>query len=312
MTRSRRSRGRNNTPLSPTIRLISSGVLLILLIIPMVKRCAASSHHDSDGKASSHTPSYTSDYDLSSTDASPSDTKSESLGIPLSQLEEVRHADGTPFDVTRYHGFQLAFNKANHTPDWVSWSITRDKLDGNVPRAKNFLVDEEIDGCATPADYRKSGYDKGHMAPAADMKWHPDAMHDCFYMTNMVPQASSLNTGAWQTLEKNVRNWAKRDGSLVIVAGPIYDSTSQQRIGDTGVRVPASFFKVILATDLETPRAIAFLYPNSAAPGNMRDYSTTVDDIEAITGLDFFYNLPDEIEKKVESATSFTAWEYNL
>ena len=133
-------------------------------------------------------------------------------------------------------------------------------------------------------------------------------MHDCFVMTNMAPQDPSLNSGAWRTLETKERLWAKRDSAIVIVAGPIYTDSDRKRIGDSGVRVPSAFFKVLLAPYTEYPRAIGFVYPNMHSPGNMADYSMSVDEVEKITGLDFFYNLPDDIEEKVERSASFKEW----
>lgn len=133
-------------------------------------------------------------------------------------------------------------------------------------------------------------------------------MNDCFVMTNMTPQDHSLNTGAWNTLENKERLWAERDSALIIVAGPIYADTDKKRIGDSGVRVPSAFFKVLLAPYVEKPRAIGFVYPNMASPGNMENYSMSVDQVEELTGLDFFSSLPDDVEEMVESRVSFTEW----
>jgi len=109
-------------------------------------------------------------------------------------------------------------------------------------------------------------------------------MNDCFVMTNMTPQVHALNNGAWKTLEKKERLWSQRDSALVIVAGPIYADSDTKRIGDSGVRVPSAFYKVLLAPYLSNPR-------------------------ERLTGLDFFYNLPDDIENRVEANSSFTIWD---
>ena len=126
-------------------------------------------------------------------------------------------------------------------------------------------------------------------------------------MANMCPQDHALNAGAWNTLEGRERDWARRDSALVIVAGPVYSAEDRQTIGG-GVLVPGAFFKVILAPYLEQPRAIAFVYPNMSAPGNMQNYVVTVDEVEKLTGLDFFSALPDDIENEVESKSSFREW----
>lgn len=133
-------------------------------------------------------------------------------------------------------------------------------------------------------------------------------MEDCFVLANICPQDHALNAGAWKTLEEKERQWARRDSLIVIVAGPIYEKSDTQRIGEAGVRVPSAFFKVLLAPALDKPRAIGFVYPNMTAPGNMQNYSMTVDEVEQITGYDFFYNLPDDIENEVESKASFKEW----
>ena len=224
------------------------------------------------------------------------------------EIAEYAAAPSSPRRHVDYEGFTLSFNPANHTPDWVGWELLGSEASGNVSRTNNFWQDTDVAGCPSPYDYKNSGYDKGHLCPAADQKWSREAMLDCFVMTNMAPQEHALNAGAWQTLEKKERLWAERDSAIVIVAGPIYTDADTARIGDTGVRVPSAFYKVLLAPYVESPRAIGFIYPNMTSPGNMENYALTVDEVEEITGLDFFSSLPDEIENKVESIKSFTEW----
>ncbi len=232
----------------------------------------------------------------------------EHSGQHISGLDQVVGGNSSGSQQQEYKGYKLQFNAANHTPDWVAWELLANETDGGTKRQNNFWNDERVQGCAFHEDYKGSGYDRGHMCPAADMKWSPEAMNDCFSMANIVPQDNALNTGAWSTLEKKCRQWAQRDSALVIVAGPIYSESDKERIGSTGVRVPSAFYKVILAPYVAHPRAIGFVYPNMRAPGNMRDYSMTVDEVERLTGLDFFSALPDELENKVESVASFKEW----
>ncbi|MDE7412679.1 MAG: DNA/RNA non-specific endonuclease [Muribaculaceae bacterium] len=213
-----------------------------------------------------------------------------------------------PSQIKDYEGFRLSFNKDNHTPNWVAWELLASEVGGDLPRAKGFWNDPEIEGCPVTADYKNSGYDRGHLCPAADQKWSEQAMNDCFYLTNICPQNKSLNTGAWNTLENKERTWAQRDSAILIVAGPIYEKSDRERIGQTGVRVPSAFFKVLAAPYLDNPRGIAFVYPNMAAPGNMENYMMTIDEVEKITGYDFFSELPDNIENEIESKASFKEW----
>lgn len=223
-------------------------------------------------------------------------------------LLAVKIPDSLKSQEKDYEGFRVSFNSDNHTPNWVSWELLASETEGDQSRYDKFWQDEEIDGCPTHYDYSHSGYDRGHLCPAADQKWSRTAMIDCFSLANMAPQDNALNTGAWKTLENKERLWAQRDSAIVIVAGPVYEKTDTKRIGDTGVRVPSAFFKVMIAPYLEKPRGIAFVYPNMSAPGNMENYVMTIRDVEKLTGFDFFYNLPDDLEESIETVSSFRDW----
>lgn len=207
-----------------------------------------------------------------------------------------------------YEGFRVSFNYDNATPNWVAWELLCDETEGSSSRKNRFWNDEYIKGCPMHYDYNGSGYDRGHLCPAGDQKWSEEAMEDCFVMANMAPQDHSLNAGAWNTLENKERTWARRDSALVIIAGPLYEKSDTRTIGDSEVRVPGAFYKVIIAPYLENPRGIGFIFPNMSAPGNLQNYSMTIDEVERITGFDFFHNLPDELEERIESQTSFKEW----
>lgn len=222
-------------------------------------------------------------------------------------LDVVALPKGTTSEVKDYEGFRVSFNKDNRTPNWVAWELLGSETTGEVGRHNKFLQDPEVEGCPETVDYRKSGYDRGHMCPAADQKWSEKAMADCFFMTNICPQDHSLNSGAWNTLENKERSWARRDSALLIVAGPLYSENDKSVIG-RGVRVPGAFFKVLAAPYLAEPRGIAFVYPNMSSPGNMQNYVMTIRDLEKITGYDFFPALPDALEDKIETTASFTEW----
>ena len=223
-------------------------------------------------------------------------------------LDKVRINDSIPSQEKDYEGFRVSFNKNNGTPNWVAWELLGSETDGPAKRSNKFREDPDVEGCPTPADYRRSGFDRGHLCLAADQKWSEKAMDDCFILTNIAPQNNSLNTGAWNTLEGKERQWAKRDSAIIIVAGPIYESADTQRIGTTGVRVPGAFFKMLAAPYAEKPRGIAFVYPNMASPGNMENYAMSIRELEQITGYDFLYALPDSIEDIIESSASFREW----
>lgn len=248
-------------------------------------------------------------YHSPTTEANDSDRKAagDSDAKHIDNLDHVEMPEAVESREYEYEGFRLSFNHHNRTPNWVAWELLATETNGEARRHNKFWQDMDVEGCPTTNDYRGSGYDRGHMCPAADQKWSQKAMDDCFVMANMCPQDHALNSGAWNTLENKERTWAVRDSALVIVAGPIYSKDDVKTIGG-GVLVPGAFFKAILAPYQERPRAIAFVFPNMSAPGNMQNYVMTVDDLEQLTGYDFFASLPDSIENEVESVASFREW----
>lgn len=240
--------------------------------------------------------------------------QTESISINSNQsstaddLCKVIVPKGTIQEIIDYPGFTVSFNSKHHQPNWVAWELTGKETQGTLPRSNEFAQDTNIEGCATLADYKGSGYDRGHMAPAADMKWSEAAMQACFYLTNMSPQASTLNSGAWKKLEDKCRDWAVRDSAIIIVCGPILTDRITKTIGDTKVSVPSRYFKVILAPFANPPRAIGFIMNNGKVAGGMQQAAVSVDEVERITGFDFFAQLPDDIENEVEAQCNFTLW----
>jgi endonuclease G len=224
-------------------------------------------------------------------------------------LEAVVTNPSLPEKLINYTGMTVSFNAKTHQPNWVSWELLASEVSGDSERESQFTTDPNVDGCATTADYRNSGYDRGHMAPAGDMKWSPEAMKESFYLTNISPQADDLNRGAWKKLEEKCRQRAEVDSALVIVCGPIFnDGEAVERIGETGVAVPRSYFKVILSPYTNPPTAIGFIMPNGYVKGGMQACAVSVDSVEAVTGHDFFSALPDDIENKIEAECNFSRW----
>lgn len=223
-------------------------------------------------------------------------------------LMKVGIPDSVPSEPVEYTGFTMSFNPNAHVPNWVAWELTAEETKGHLSRSKKFRTDYRVDGCAEQSDYKNSGFDRGHMCPAGDMKWSEDAMSDCFLFTNMCPQAKELNSGAWKSLEEKSRVWAQRDSALIIVCGPVLSDYLTKSIGATGVIVPQRFFKVILAPYSDPPRAIGFIMNNGRVEGGMQQAAVSVDEVERITGFDFFSALPDDIEIAVESQNNFAQW----
>lgn len=210
--------------------------------------------------------------------------------------------------IIRHTGFTLSYNDAWRIPNWVGYVLTRDELDGNEERSNKFVPDPLVVGVETHTkDYSHSGYDRGHMAPAADMKWSAKAMRESFYLSNICPQLHNLNAGDWKELEDRGRDWARQDGAVVIVCGPIVGK-KPARIGTNKIAVPDAFFKVILSPTVNRPRAIGFVMPQQKGNRPLRSYALTVDSVETLTGIDFFTALPDDVEQQLESTLDLSAW----
>lgn len=226
----------------------------------------------------------------------------------VSQLMKVVMPKGVPQQMVQYEGMDVNFNSSLHVPNYVVWELTADETNGENPRYNKFMTDPDVDGCPDTWDYNYSGYDRGHMAPAGDMKWSHEAMRQTFYLTNICPQSKALNTGAWNRLESNCRKWAQRDSSLIIVCGPVIGDKIDEYIGDSRVAVPKRFFKVILAPFACPIRGIGFIMPNDRVEGGMQAVAVSIDSVEAVTGYDFFSALPDDVEAEVESQCDFYKW----
>jgi DNA/RNA endonuclease G, NUC1 len=176
-------------------------------------------------------------------------------------------------------------------------------------RSNRFLPDPEIPtGSASDADYRRSGYDRGHLAPAADMRFSSSAMKECFYYSNISPQDPSFNRGIWSSLEEQTRDWAMEAGSVCITTGPLFYGEYSPVIGPDRVAVPDFFFKAILDYRSATPKAIAFIIPNRKADSPLPKFACSVDEAERLSGLDFFPALPDCIETTVEATENISLW----
>ena len=235
-------------------------------------------------------------------------TPSYHPSTPADSLTKVVTEKSLPEQIVEYPGMTVSFNSRMHVPNWVAWELTADETAGEEPRAKSFYNDPAVEGCPETYDYSYSGYDRGHMAPAGDMKWSKDAMRSSFSLANICPQVKSLNTGAWKRLEEKCRTWAQADSSIIIVCGPILNDPIREYIGDTRVAVPKRFFKVILSPRANPARGIGFIMPNDKVVGGMQATAVSIDEVERVTGHDFFASLPDSIENIVESQCDFHLW----
>ncbi len=217
-----------------------------------------------------------------------------------------KDAQNAPSIILRREGYTTSYNPITKQPNWVAWQLTPKRISGSVTRKGiEFQPDYEVDNPVDTYDYFLSGFDRGHMCPAADNKWSKTAMKQSFLMTNICPQLHSLNSGLWNSLEVQCRNWTRKYGLIYIISGPIFTRKQHRTIGKHKVMVPEAFFKVVLCME-ETPRAIGWVVKNIAEKGRKKtDFVNSIDQVERITGIDFFPALPDNIENKVEAEADF-------
>jgi len=210
-------------------------------------------------------------------------------------------------------GYALGYAEKYEQPLWVAYKLTADEVRSKkARRSDDFRADPDIpSGSATPEDYRGSSYDRGHLAPAADMSFSIQAMSESFYMSNMSPQTAAFNRGIWKDLEAQVRNYALYNQEIYVVTGPIFSSKEPViTIGANKVSVPDKYYKVLL--DVKNARAIGFVLDNRGTKQPLKNFAVTVDEVERLTGLDFFNKLDDRSENKLESRCDFQSWENSL
>ena len=230
-------------------------------------------------------------------------TDTRQIEIPATAPQELLIA---------HAGHTLSYDISKHNPRWVAWTLTPDKLIKRYPRRNDFRGDENIPSKDRIDKYAYDNpvYDRGHMCPSGDVRYDRQAQSDCFYMTNICPQIKELNQTWWEHVESATRRWAQREGMVYICCGPVYhENLPPKTLGrNIKVRIPDAFFKVILSLRKGHEKAIGFYYTNNRDRQTMEYAKRTVDEIEDITGMDFFYNLPDELEERVESRCNLREW----
>ena len=238
-----------------------------------------------------------SDWDISRTLIQLSNKRADTSRMEIPVMPEEKQGQ-----IIQHTGYTLSYDAKNKTPQWVAWELTNEETRGKEERTNDFQPDPQVIGTQVVTfDYSGSGYDRGHMAPAGDMKWSKQAMQESFYMTNICPQDHHLNTEDWTDLEMKSREWARRYGKVYIACGPIYKGIRNEYIGEHRVKVPDAFFKVILIDDARKSYALGFLFENKAGERPLKEYLVSVDEIEKLTGMDFFSILPDEVENRLEA-----------
>ncbi|MFZ4456247.1 MAG: DNA/RNA non-specific endonuclease [Bacteroidales bacterium] len=211
-------------------------------------------------------------------------------------------------EVVTHLGYTLSYNEKHEQANWVAYQLTAEETEKAFDRSNKFKPDPDVaTESANNADYKGSGYDRGHLAPAADMSWSREAMQESFYYSNMSPQVPAFNRGIWKELEEQVRDWARSNRAIYVVTGPVLED-GLPTIGPNGVSVPRYYYKVILDYTKPDLKSIGFVLPNEGSDKPLSAFAVSVDEVERITHLDFFPTLPDDVEAKVERMNCYACW----
>ena len=227
--------------------------------------------------------------------------------LPSAQQDLEIPAYDASEDIVRHLGYTASYNHMTLCPDWVAWELTAEEAAGTYEQGRQFSRDPDVAfPKASREDYSNSGWDKGHMAPHADMKWSRQAMTESDYFTNICPQNKEMNAGAWRKIEEMTRSAARQCGAVYVVCGPVYDSEEPRHIGPACVHVPDRFFKALAVSTSEGYRTVAFLVGNDYQVGSPRSYAVTVDSVESVIGRDLFPSLPEAAEAEY----NWNDWKY--
>lgn len=204
--------------------------------------------------------------------------------------------------------FTLSYAEKHEQAEWVAYTLKEDHISNHDFKRPYFIEDRKVKTkSADWRNYKKSGYDRGHLCPAGDRTFNYEAYHETFLTSNISPQNHEFNAGIWNRLEQKTRFWAKKYNDVYVVTGGILRN-GLEKIGDENVSVPNEFYKIIVDASDGNYKAISFLIPNKTSSKSFYEYAVSIDEIENKTGIDFFPDLSDQIENKLESEINLKAW----
>ena len=216
----------------------------------------------------------------------------------------------TTGEIVNHSYFSLSYNEPFEQAEWVAYVLEKKHLTYDDRKRPDFIEDPFVS--TKSADYRNykgSGYDRGHLVPAGDRRFSLKAYNETFYTSNISPQDREFNAGVWNDLEQQTRRWAKKYGTLYVFTGGVLESGLEQ-IGQEDVDIPDSFYKIIARRNGDRISSIAFLIPNKPQFTPLRNFVVSVDDIEKVTGIDFFADLAENQQGSFESSNNTTEWKF--
>ena len=226
-------------------------------------------------------------------------------------LEEPLAVHRSRTRLARYGTYTVAYHIDWRQPQWVAYRLDAMRLAEVVDRrgvgfhSDPLLKNYTLDG----ANFKGTGYSRGHLKPAADSRSSRTAMQECFYYSNVSPQLPGFNSGSWNRLEMWVRRCAGKTDMLYVATGPCFLGTSRGHMGSTGVPVATHFYKALLRRDGDAWRAVGFVLPHSESRlDGLWQCAVSIDSLERLTEIDFFPLLADSVERVVEANFDRNAW----
>ncbi|REE08682.1 endonuclease G [Winogradskyella pacifica] len=216
----------------------------------------------------------------------------------------------TTNQIIHHKNYSLSYSEPHEQAEWVAYELKASHISSTNHKRPYFEIDNAVKtGAAHWSNYKQSGYDKGHLCPAGDRRFTQEAHDETFLTSNISPQEHKFNAGVWNRLEQKVRYWAKKNDGVFVVTGGILEN-GLKVIGDEDVAVPNQFYKVILDNTNGKIKVLAFLMNHEDSDLPLYKFVVSVDKVEALTGIDFFPQLDDAIENKLEASSSYKSWSF--
>lgn len=238
------------------------------------------------------------------------DSKSDVVHSEVHNTEFNFLPTSTTGAIVHHNGYSLSYSEQHEQAEWVAYSLDKNDIVYKDRKRPYFIEDPKVKTIsASWRNYKKSGYDRGHLCPAGDRRKSLESYNETFYTSNISPQKHDFNAGIWNKLEQKTRYWAKKYNHLYVITGGVLED-NLKTIGSERVSVPKEFFKIILDYTQPEIKAIAFLFPHKESKKPLYEFVVSIDEIEQKTGIDFFHHLPNDIEGKLEKSNNYKGWSF--
>jgi endonuclease G len=234
----------------------------------------------------------------------------EAGSVTKNHTNEYFLPTSTTNQIVHHEGYSLSYSEPHEQAEWVAYELRKSHLSNANFKRPYFEIDKAVkSGAASWRNYKNSGFDRGHLCPAGDKRYSQAAHDETFLTSNISPQEHKFNAGIWNDLEQKVRYWARKyDGVFVVTGGVLKEGL--QTIGEEYVSVPEQFYKVLIDNNSGKIKMIAFLMTHKDSNKPLYEFVVSVDEVEKLTGIDFFPELEDGLEDRLEASSSYKEWSF--